>query len=288
MARAERLDGKTVGLAIRQEIRDQVDDYWQRHRQRPGLAVVLVGDDPASHVYVRNKRRACEDAHIASFEHRLPATARTEDVIAVVRALNEDDKVHGILVQLPLPPQVKADRVLGEIHPAKDVDGLTEVNLGRLAAGRPGLRPCTPCGVLELLDRYHIPLAGSRACVIGRSQLVGLPMALMLLQRQATVTVIHSHTPNPALLAREADLVVAAAGRPGLVTPDWIRRGATVVDVGTTRTADGLVGDVVPEVWDVAGYVTPVPGGVGPMTIAGLIRNTWQAFTSQHQGGGVG
>ncbi|MDA8193025.1 MAG: bifunctional methylenetetrahydrofolate dehydrogenase/methenyltetrahydrofolate cyclohydrolase FolD [Thermaerobacter sp.] len=281
MGQAIVLDGKRVGAEIRQAVGREVEAYLSAHGRRPGLAVVLVGNDPASEIYVRNKRRACEDAHMHSVQRRLPETATTDDVVAVVRALNQDPQIHGILVQLPVPRHVDSRRVLAELSPDKDVDGLTETNLGRLAAGQAGLRPCTPMGVLAILDRYDIPLSGRRAVVVGRSRLVGLPLALLLMARDATVTVVHSRTADPVRVVRDAEIVAVAAGRPQMVTREWIRPGAAVVDVGINRTPQGLVGDVEAGVAEVAGYLTPVPGGVGPMTIAGLLRNTWQAFLAQ-------
>lgn len=280
---AKILDGKAIGQAVRAEIADRVARRSADPGDRPGLAVVLVGNNPASELYVRNKQRATVEAGMASFERRLPTTATTQDVVAVVRQLNRDPRVHGILVQLPVPPGVDAKAVLSELDPAKDVDGLTTLNAGRLVVGEPGLRPCTPAGVMELLDRSGIAVAGRRAVVVGRSQLVGTPMALMLMARGATVSVVHSRSVRPDRLAREADIVVSAAGRAGLVTADWIRPGAVVVDVGINRLADGtVVGDVAfAAVREKAGYVSPVPGGVGPMTVAMLIHNTWQAYVWQ-------
>lgn len=272
------LDGKRVSDAIRHEVARDVETYFLQHGRKPGLAVVLVGDDAASQIYVRNKRKACEAAHMVSVEHRMPSTVTTDEVVRVVQQLNADPSIHGILVQLPLPSHIETSRVIAEIAPTKDVDGLTSVNLGRLVAGQSGLRPCTPSGVIDLLDRSHIPIAGRRAVVVGRSQLVGLPLALMLTARNATVTIIHSKTPNPEVVCRESDIVVVAVGRAGLLTPKWIKEGAVVVDVGINRVDGKIVGDVSSEVAQVAGFVSPVPGGVGPMTIAELIRNTWQAF----------
>lgn len=267
--------GRPAAAAVKERVAERVAG-WPGPRV-PGLAVVLVGEDPPSLAYVRSKVRACREVGIQSVQVNLPGTAPTEAVLSAVGALNRDPAVHGILVQLPLPPQVDAARVIAAIDPAKDVDGLHPDSLGRLVSGRPGLVPCTPRGVMTLLDHYHIAVAGRRAVVLGRSALVGLPLALLLLHRDASVTVLHRKSPRPWEQTRDADIVVAAVGRPGLVEPDWIRPGATVVDVGITRTPAGLVGDVAPAVADVAGALTPVPGGVGPLTVATLLANTLQA-----------
>ncbi|MCY0885345.1 MAG: bifunctional methylenetetrahydrofolate dehydrogenase/methenyltetrahydrofolate cyclohydrolase FolD [Firmicutes bacterium] len=282
MGGARTLDGKAVAARVQEEIRQRIAARAARDGQRPGLAVVQVGEDPASSVYVRNKRRTAERLGMRSREMHLPADAGTEAVLAAVADLAADDAVHGILVQLPLPPAVDVEAVLAAIPPDKDVDGLTVTNLGRLLAGRPGLVPCTPAGIMTLLGAYGITLDGARAVVIGRSRLVGLPVALLLQQANATVTVVHTHTRDAARLAREAEVLVVAAGRPQLVTAEWVRPGAVVVDVGIHRQGERLVGDVeAASVARVAGYLSPVPGGVGPMTIASLMANTWQAFTEQ-------
>lgn len=276
---AQWIDGKKISRMVRDEVKSLVEDAARSTGRRPGLAVVLVGDDPASQVYVRSKKKATVEASMYSVEKRLPGTASTEDVMEVLDELNRDPLIHGILVQLPVPPQVDAVRILQILDPMKDVDGLTSANLGRLVQGQPGLRPCTPAGVIELLDRYQVPLAGKRAVVVGRSQLVGLPLALMLLARNASVTVIHSKTAHPDEIAAEADVLAAAVGRPHMIGASWVKPGAAVVDVGINRTDQGLVGDVdFAAVQDKAGHITPVPGGVGPMTVAMLIRNTWLAF----------
>ncbi|WP_448578257.1 bifunctional methylenetetrahydrofolate dehydrogenase/methenyltetrahydrofolate cyclohydrolase FolD [Thermaurantiacus sp.] len=277
------IDGKAAAAALRAEVKAKVAARLAAGQRAPCLAVVLVGDDPASHVYVRNKVKACAEAGIASIERRLQGTATEADVLAVVHALNADRRVDGILVQLPLPPQCDAARVIAAIAPDKDVDGLTPVSAGRLAHGAPGFIPCTPAGCLKLLDSFHGDLAGAEAVVIGRSVLVGRPMAALLLNRSATVTVAHSKTRDLPQVARRADVLVAAVGQPGLVRRDWVKPGATVIDVGINRvtTLDGsarLVGDVAfDEVAEVAGALTPVPGGVGPMTIACLLDNTLAA-----------
>jgi methylenetetrahydrofolate dehydrogenase (NADP+)/methenyltetrahydrofolate cyclohydrolase len=249
---------------------------------KPGLAVVLVGDDPASQVYVANKLRTTEQVGMHSVHHRLPAETTQNDLLGLVRRLNEDAAVHGILVQLPLPQHLNADEVINTIHPDKDVDGLTVISAGRLAAGLPGLVSCTPLGCLLLLQHYLGDLAGLHAVVLGRSNLVGKPIAQLLLQQHCTVTIAHSRTRNLADLCRNADILIAAVGRPEMVKADWIKPGATVIDVGINRVPNGpktrLVGDVAfAEAVEVAGRITPVPGGVGPMTIACLLRNTLTA-----------
>jgi methylenetetrahydrofolate dehydrogenase (NADP+)/methenyltetrahydrofolate cyclohydrolase len=277
------IDGKAAAAALRAEVKTKVAARVAAGKRAPCLAVVLVGDDPASHVYVRSKVKACAEAGISSIERRLPGTASEAEVLAVVDALNADPQVDGILVQLPLPPQCLGSRVIASIAPDKDVDGLTPVSAGRLAHGEPGFIPCTPAGCLKLLDSFHGDLTGANAVVIGRSVLVGRPMAALLLNRSATVTIAHSKTRDLKEVARRADVLVAAVGQPGLVRRDWVKPGATVIDVGINRVtaADGsarLVGDVAfDEVAEVAGALTPVPGGVGPMTIACLLDNTLAA-----------
>ncbi|WP_343940051.1 bifunctional 5,10-methylenetetrahydrofolate dehydrogenase/5,10-methenyltetrahydrofolate cyclohydrolase, partial [Pseudonocardia zijingensis] len=247
----------------------------------PGLATVLVGDDPASAIYVRNKRRQCVEVGMRDLHRHLPGDVTQAGAAAVLDELAADPAVTGILLQLPLPPHLDAAALVDRIPPAKDVDGLTEGSAGRLALGRPGLRPCTPAGVLALLDETGVDLAGAHAVVVGRSDLVGKPMAQLLLQRHATVTVCHSRTKELAATCRLADVLVVAAGVPRLIGADAVRPGATVVDVGIHRTADGLCGDVdAAAVSEVAGALTPVPGGVGPMTIAMLLHNTLEAATT--------
>jgi methylenetetrahydrofolate dehydrogenase (NADP+) / methenyltetrahydrofolate cyclohydrolase len=254
---------------------------------QPGLAVVLVGDDPASQVYVRNKARQTVQAGMRSFEHRLSGQISQAELLNVVQGLNADPEVHGILVQLPLPKHLDADLVIAAIDPAKDVDGLTVVNAGLLAAGRPGLIPCTPLGCMLLLEDVLGDLTGLHAVVVGRSNLVGKPIAQLLLQQNCTVTIAHSRTRNLPELCRSADILVAAVGRPEMIKGDWIKPGATVIDVGINRVAgaDGktrLVGDAAfDEAKAVAGRITPVPGGVGPMTIACLLRNALTAAKRQ-------
>ena len=298
---AHLLDGRGVAAAIRAEVAAGVQRLRARSGIEPALAVILAGDDPGSRVYVRNKSRAAEEVGIRSHVHRLQPGASTADLLALVDSLNRDAAVHGILVQLPLPSAVDPPRVLEAVDPDKDVDGFHPLNAGRLALGRPRFVPCTPAGILELLRRNGIPLEGRRAVVVGRSYIVGKPMAALLTAANATVTVCHTRTVDLAAVAREGDLLVAAAGRAGLITEEHVRPGAVVVDVGIhriereeevrdlfgddparieeVRTRGGtLVGDVHPRRGGaVAGWLTPVPGGVGPLTVAMLLRNTLQA-----------
>ena len=268
------IDGKALAATIRAEVSRKVAKLAQRG-MRPGLAVLLAGDDAASRVYVRNKGRACEETGVRSSLFEYPGSVTEKEILGRVAALNADPAVHGILVQLPLPKQVDATQGLETIAPAKEVDGFHAENLGALVAGRPGLVPCTPAGVMRLIEHAGVPLAGRHAVVIGRSNIVGKPLALLLLQRDATVTVCHSKTANLASVAREADILVAAVGRARLVTAEMVKLGACVIDVGVNRLADGtLAGDVdFAEASKVAGSITPVPGGVGPMTIAMLLEN---------------
>jgi methylenetetrahydrofolate dehydrogenase (NADP+)/methenyltetrahydrofolate cyclohydrolase len=260
------MDGKALAARIREEVAADV-----RRIRHVGLATVLVGDDPASHVYIRLKHEAARAAGITSDDRRLPAETTQDELLELIGALNGDDAVDGLLVQLPLPDHIDEAAVLTAIDPVKDVDGIHPVNAGLLYLGRPGHIPATPLGIMRLLEEYDVALAGARAVVIGRSAIVGKPVAHLLLQANATVTVCHSRTADLAAHVREADVVVAAAGRPHLVTADMVKPGAAVVDVGVNRTDDGLVGDVHPDAADVAAYLSPVPGGVGPMTIAMLL-----------------
>jgi methylenetetrahydrofolate dehydrogenase (NADP+) / methenyltetrahydrofolate cyclohydrolase len=273
---AKRIDGKAAALAIREAIAADVARFEAAVGRVPGLAVVLVGDDPASAVYVRSKGKATREAGMQSFEHRLPATVSQPELLELIDRLNADAAVDGILVQLPLPPQIDARVVITRIAPDKDVDGFHPVNAGRLAIGLHGFVPCTPLGCLELIKSELGDLAGKEAVVIGRSNIVGKPMALLLLRESCTVTVAHSRTRDLPDVVRRADIVVAAVGRPQMVKGDWLKPGAVVIDVGINRTEPGLVGDVDFEsAAQVASAITPVPGGVGPMTIACLIRNTF-------------
>jgi len=268
------IDGKAFAAALRARVGDAAAVFADAAGRKAGLAVVLVGDDPASAVYVKSKGKATLAANMASFEHRLLADTAQRDLIALVEQLNADDSVDGILVQLPLPKHIDEQAVVAAIDPAKDVDGLTPVSTGRLALGLEGLVPCTPLGCALLLDDLIGDLSGKSAVVIGRSILVGKPMAQLLLARNATVTIAHSRTADLPDVVRRADVVVAAVGRANMVKLDWVKPGAVVIDVGINRTDTGLVGDVDPSVAEVASALTPVPGGVGPMTIACLLRNT--------------
>jgi len=269
------IDGKTFAAGLRVRVAERVAAFRQAAGRAPGLAVVLVGADPASAVYVRSKGKATREAGMESFEHRLPADVDQETLIALVDRLNADPAVDGILVQLPLPAHLDAEQVLLRIDPDKDVDGFHPVNAGRLATGLPGFVPCTPLGCLMLLEDRLGDLSGLDAVVIGRSNIVGKPMAALLTAKNCTVTVAHSRTRNLPHYLLHADIVVAAVGRPGFVKGEWLKPGATVIDVGINRTPEGLVGDVdFDGAASVAGAVTPVPGGVGPMTIACLLRNT--------------
>jgi methylenetetrahydrofolate dehydrogenase (NADP+) / methenyltetrahydrofolate cyclohydrolase len=270
------IDGKAVAAEARARVADEVKEFAAANGGRvPGLATVLVGDDPASHVYVSNKRRAVEEVGMRSTHHGLDASTSEDALLALVRELNADDGVDGILVQLPLPGQIDQDSVIDAIDPRKDVDGLNAASAGLLAQGRPGLVPCTAQGVMELLHHAGVDPEGADAVVVGRSILVGRPLASLLLNASATVTVCHSRTRDLGAVCRRADILVAAVGSPRLVKGDWVKPGAAVIDVGMNRTEDGLAGDVDFEgARDVAGVITPVPGGVGPMTIAMLLRNT--------------
>jgi methylenetetrahydrofolate dehydrogenase (NADP+)/methenyltetrahydrofolate cyclohydrolase len=276
------LDGNVAAKAVQALLVKNLADL-KSDGKRPGLAVVLVGDDPASAIYVGRKKKACESLGFYSEEHRLSKEASEADLLNLVRSLNQDPKVHGILVQLPLPKHLNTQQVIETIDPQKDVDGMHPTSLGKLVAGLPGLRSCTPAGVMAMLDYYKIPILGKRAVVIGRSIMVGKPMAQLLVEANATVTICHSQTRNIGVVIQEAELVVAAIGKPRFVTSDMVREGAVVVDVGINRTPEGkLVGDVDFEAVSLkASSITPVPGGVGPMTIALLMKNTYQAFLQQ-------
>jgi methylenetetrahydrofolate dehydrogenase (NADP+)/methenyltetrahydrofolate cyclohydrolase len=281
------LDGKQLAENIRRELQAEIETFVRQTGKRPGLAAVLVGDNPASQVYVRNKRRACEQVGIASWLYHLPQETTEAQLLELIGQLNADPNVSGILVQLPLPPQIRQEKVLRTVLPSKDVDGFGPENLGLLAAGQPRYVPCTPLGVQQLLRRYDIPIAGRHVVILGRSTIVGKPLALLLLQRSpdadATVTVCHSRTENLPAITRQADILIAAIGQPRFVKADMVKAGAVVVDVGITRLADGsLVGDVDFEtVSQVASAITPVPGGVGPMTVAMLLYNTFRAAQMQ-------
>ncbi len=307
---ARLLDGRAIAAQIRESVLPDVHAFTTRAGRPPGLGIVLVGEDPSSEIYVRNKVRAGTESGLWVDLQRLPATASLDDLLALVARLNESAVHDGILVQSPLPAGMgrgAAQRVFDAISPEKDVDGFHPVNVGKLVQGRAQLMPCTPSGVIEMLVRSEIPIAGTRAVVIGRSEIVGKPMAMLLLQRDATVTVCHSKTPDLAGVASTADILVAAIGRPGFVTTSFVKPGATVIDVGVTSVTEAavanrlyppgsprladfarrgsiVVGDVHPGVADVAGALTPVPGGVGPLTIAMLLKNTVAAARSRHPG----
>ena len=268
---AVRIDGKALAAQVKEQVRREVETL----SRQPGLAVILVGDNPASQVYVRGKESDCAECGIRSFSHRLPAQTSQKELLELVEQLNQDAAVEGILCQLPLPEGLNEDQVIHAIAPDKDVDCFHPFNVGQMSIGAPTFLPCTPAGVMEMLRAYEIPVAGKRCVVLGRSNIVGKPMAMLLTQADGTVTVCHSRTPDLASLTREADILVAAVGRAGLVTADMVRPGAVVIDVAMNRNADGkLCGDVVfDEVEAKASYITPVPGGVGPMTRAMLMRN---------------
>jgi len=278
------IDGKAVAASVRAAVRDEVAVLKERGVV-PGLHVVLVGEDPASQVYVRNKGKACDEVGINGVTHRLPADTTEDDLLALLARLNDDPEVDGVLVQLPLPRHIDADRVTDAIDPERDVDGFHPMNLGLLLSGRAGLVPCTPAGCMRLIDETGTDLTGKRAVVVGRSLIVGKPAALLLLQRHATVTVCHSRTIDLAARVGEADVVIAAIGRAGFVKGSWIKPGAVVIDVGINRLPDGrLGGDVEFETAaEHASWITPVPGGVGPMTIAYLLRNTVQACIARRR-----
>jgi methylenetetrahydrofolate dehydrogenase (NADP+)/methenyltetrahydrofolate cyclohydrolase len=309
--RADLLDGAAIADQIKREVVRDVEQFVIEHEVQPCLAAVRVGDDPASAVYVRNKIRACEEVGIRSEQHALPATTNALELVDLITSLNKRGDVDGILVQLPLPAEIEESRIIETIAPEKDVDGFHPVNIGRLSLGRPMFVPCTPAGIIELLDRSHIEIAGVSACVVGRSQIVGRPMAQLLLQRDATVTICHSRTRDLAAVTRQADLLVVAIGRAGYIGREHIKPGATVIDVGMNKVTDEatvrrsfgdeaerrleiiskrgytLVGDVNPHEADgIAGRRTPVPGGVGLLTVAMLMRNTVNAARQRRRSSG--
>jgi methylenetetrahydrofolate dehydrogenase (NADP+)/methenyltetrahydrofolate cyclohydrolase len=277
---AVRIDGKALALKVRAEVANDVRKFGEP----VCLATILVGDDPASHVYVGSKHKASHEAGIDSRDHRFPADTPESEILDLLAELNADDAVDGILVQLPLPGHMDEPKVLRSVDPAKDVDGFHPANAGLLFLGEPFLVPATPSGVMVMLAEHGVELKGSEAVVIGRSEIVGKPMAMLLLAEHATVTICHSRTVDLAAHTSRADVLVAAVGRPGFVTSEMVKPGATVIDVGVTRTEAGLVGDVDPAVFEVAGLMTPVPGGVGPMTIAMLLRNTLTAALARRSG----
>ncbi|PIN68550.1 bifunctional methylenetetrahydrofolate dehydrogenase/methenyltetrahydrofolate cyclohydrolase FolD [Candidatus Woesearchaeota archaeon CG11_big_fil_rev_8_21_14_0_20_43_8] len=269
------IDGKTIAESIRNGLKKRIN----ASSVKPCLAVVLVGEDPASKIYVRLKKKACEEIGIISLEHRMPEETTQDELLRLVDKLNSDKDVHGILIQLPLPSHIDANKVIENIVTEKDVDGFTSFNAGKLMQGKDSMEPCTPKGIMRLLDKYEVDIMGKNAVVIGRSNIVGKPIAMMLLRRHATVTLCHSKTKNLGDITKKADILVAAVGKPGMITEEMVKPGAVVVDVGTNRISDGkLVGDVDFEgVKEIAGLITPVPGGVGPMTIAMLLENTVDA-----------
>ncbi|HMF52511.1 MAG TPA: bifunctional methylenetetrahydrofolate dehydrogenase/methenyltetrahydrofolate cyclohydrolase FolD [Candidatus Saccharimonadales bacterium] len=273
------IDGKAVAKEVQKKIKEEVEGLERRWGMAPGLAVVVVGDDPASHIYVRNKEKACKEVGIKSFEHLLPATIPERELLALIQHLNKDKNVHGILVQLPLPPHIRPNRILEAISPHKDIDGFHPISQGMLLLGGDGFKPCTPMGVMKLLDAAGCDPKGKNAVVVGRSVIVGKPVALMLLDKHATVTICHSRTMNLREEVSRADIVVVAIGKAGLVRGDWIKPGAFVIDVGVNRLPSGkLYGDVEFETAkERAAAITPVPGGVGPMTICMLLYNTLKA-----------
>ena len=283
------IDGRAVAARVRGEVAQEVAAFVSAHERIPGLATVLVGDDPASAVYVGGKQRACEEVGMTAFDNRLPAASSSAEIAELLDDLNRDPAVSGVLLQLPLPSHLDGAELTAMIDPVKDVDGLTPVNAGSLSLGRPGLRPCTPLGVMELLAETDVPLEGAEAVVVGRSNLFGKPMAQLLLAQNATVTVCHSRTRELAAVCRRAEVLIAAVGRPRLLTAEFIRPGAVVIDVGMNRISpeeahnkSGLVGDVeFAAAAEIAAAITPVPGGVGPMTIALLLRNTLKAARMQ-------
>ncbi|AOY83520.1 MAG: bifunctional methylenetetrahydrofolate dehydrogenase/methenyltetrahydrofolate cyclohydrolase FolD [Moorea sp. SIO1G6] len=282
------LDGKTIAKKIQTQLQEQTQKLMLKHGRPPGLAVLMVGDNPASAAYVRNKERACGKVGIASFGRHFPNNTSGAELEQTINSLNQDQCVDGILLQLPLPDHLDAVSLLHQIHPDKDVDGLHPVNLGRLLRGEAGLRSCTPAGIMRLLQEYQINLSGQKTVVVGRSILVGKPLALMLLEANATVTIAHSRTQDLGELTRRADILVAAVGRPQLITSDMVKPGAVVIDVGINRVSDQqeksrLVGDVhFDSVQEIARYITPVPGGVGPMTVAMLLNNTILSYTKRY------
>ena len=280
---AEIISGKIVSEKLRSELREEIVEYKNKYGIAPGLAVVMVGDDPASAVYVRNKHKACLDVGIESYQIEFPEEITEDELLKKIDELNEDDKVNGILVQLPLPSGINEEKVIERISPDKDVDAFHPSNVGRIMIGNYSFLPCTPAGIISLLDHYNVEIAGKRCAVVGRSNIVGKPMALLLTERNGTVTLCHSKTRDLENILRESDIIVVAIGKAEFLRADMVKPGAVVIDVGINRTAEGkLVGDVAfGEVSQVASMITPVPGGVGPMTITTLLRNTLSAAKLQ-------
>ena len=273
------IDGKMVASKIKENIAAEVKTLKQKTGKTPGLAVVLVGNDPASAVYVRNKNKTCENLGFHSFENILPADTSESKLLGLIHELNIDDRVNGILVQLPLPDQISSNKILGAINPKKDVDGFHLENVGRLVTGNSTFKPCTPAGIIQLLDYYEVKIEGKHAVILGRSNIVGKPISLLLLERNATVTICHSKTQHLSVITKSADILIAAIGKPNFVTEDMIKDDTIVIDVGINRVDNKLIGDVdYQSVSKKASLITPVPGGVGPMTIAMLMANTLQSF----------
>jgi methylenetetrahydrofolate dehydrogenase (NADP+)/methenyltetrahydrofolate cyclohydrolase len=280
---AQIIDGKGIARSMQQHLADRISQLQPEYGRPPGLAVLMVGNHPASSAYVANKEKACTRIGMASFGRHFPETATQSEVLAIIEELNHNPAVDGILVQLPLPPHLDSVELITAIDPSKDADGLHPVNLGKLLRGEPGLRSCTPAGVMALLQTLPIDLTGKQAVVVGRSILVGKPLALMLLEANATVTIVHSRSQNPAELTSQADILVAAVGQPNLVKASMVKPGAVVIDVGINRVGDKLVGDVdFEQVQSIASYITPVPGGVGPMTVTLLLQNTLWSYCQRY------
>ncbi|MCP5471930.1 MAG: bifunctional methylenetetrahydrofolate dehydrogenase/methenyltetrahydrofolate cyclohydrolase FolD [Sinobacteraceae bacterium] len=282
------IDGKSIAQEVRNEVRRSVDGMVARGQRRPGLAVLMVGDNPASQIYVRNKRRSCEECGIVSFAHDLPHSTSETELLAKIDELNADDAIDGILVQLPLPDHIRESAVVERIDPRKDVDGFHPYNVGRLAERAPLIRPCTPYGVVRMLDHIGVPVKGRHCVVVGASNIVGRPMSLELLLMGATTTVTHRFTRDLEQHVRQAEVLIVAAGKPGLIPGEWVREGAVVVDIGINRREDGtLCGDVqFEQAAKRAAWITPVPGGVGPMTVAMLMKNTLETSFRRQQGSG--
>ncbi len=280
---AQIIDGKSIAQALQQKLAQRIAELQPEYGRPPGLAVLMVGNHPASSAYVANKEKSCTRIGMASFGRHFPETVTQSEVLGVIEELNHHPAVDGILVQLPLPPHLDSSTLIQAIDPDKDADGLHPVNLGKLVRGEPGLRSCTPAGVMALLNTLPLDLAGKRAVVVGRSILVGKPLALMLLEANATVTIVHSQTVNPGELTKQADILVVAAGKPRLIGREMVKPGAVVIDVGINRWGDKLVGDVdFDAVAPIASYITPVPGGVGPMTVTLLLQNTLWSYCRRY------
>ena len=279
------IDGKQVSANVKEQVRQETEKIFQKYGKKPALAVVIVGNDPASRVYVNNKKKACEMVGFQSFEYALPEDTTQEELLELVETLNADKNINGILVQLPVPKQIDDKAIINAISVEKDVDAFHPENVGRIMIGEYAFLPCTPAGVMELIDSTGVEISGKKCVVIGRSNIVGKPMAMLLLHRSGTVTICHSRTQNLAEITREADILVAAVGKANFVTGDMVKEGAVVIDVGMNRLENGkLCGDVnFAEAEQKASYITPVPGGVGPMTIAMLMKNTLTAFKAQNQ-----